>query len=205
MALIKCAECGKQISDKADSCIHCGCPVEKKDKIICNECGNELDKNDSVCKKCGCPLITQEISQNKKDDVKSIGENKNQKILLIIVCIIGGIIMLGIIGNMMTPTPNIVGTWEYETILLGNTGYVERYEFKENGKAILQTGSYSGLINKGMGYSFNCTYKFRYSNTQIKISCDYEKKETRDKNNKWVSFKQDGDKIYIDNKEYKHE
>lgn len=27
MALIKCPECGKEISDKAASCPHCGCPV----------------------------------------------------------------------------------------------------------------------------------------------------------------------------------
>ena len=30
MALINCPECGKQISDKAAQCIHCGCPIEKK-------------------------------------------------------------------------------------------------------------------------------------------------------------------------------
>lgn len=28
MALIKCHECGKKISDKAAACIHCGCPLE---------------------------------------------------------------------------------------------------------------------------------------------------------------------------------
>lgn len=28
MALIKCPECGKEISDKAASCIHCGCPIQ---------------------------------------------------------------------------------------------------------------------------------------------------------------------------------
>ena len=27
MALIKCSDCGRDISDKAASCIHCGCPV----------------------------------------------------------------------------------------------------------------------------------------------------------------------------------
>lgn len=30
MALIKCVECGKEISDKVDSCIHCGCLNYKK-------------------------------------------------------------------------------------------------------------------------------------------------------------------------------
>lgn len=28
MALIKCPECGKEISDRAASCIHCGCPLQ---------------------------------------------------------------------------------------------------------------------------------------------------------------------------------
>lgn len=27
MALIKCPECGKEISDRVQACIHCGCPL----------------------------------------------------------------------------------------------------------------------------------------------------------------------------------
>ena len=27
MALIKCPECGKEVSDKASACIHCGYPL----------------------------------------------------------------------------------------------------------------------------------------------------------------------------------
>ena len=30
MALIKCEDCGKEVSDKAQSCIHCGCPMAKR-------------------------------------------------------------------------------------------------------------------------------------------------------------------------------
>ena len=30
MALIKCSECGKEISDKAKECIHCGNPIFKE-------------------------------------------------------------------------------------------------------------------------------------------------------------------------------
>ena len=29
MALIKCSECGREISDKAAACIHCGCPISE--------------------------------------------------------------------------------------------------------------------------------------------------------------------------------
>ncbi len=41
MALIKCPECGKEISDKAKTCIGCGCPLEDivtsgvKSKLVC--------------------------------------------------------------------------------------------------------------------------------------------------------------------------
>ena len=30
MALIKCPECGKKISDKARKCPDCGCPIKKR-------------------------------------------------------------------------------------------------------------------------------------------------------------------------------
>ena len=32
MALIKCKECGKQISSSAEKCVHCGCPIKSKSK-----------------------------------------------------------------------------------------------------------------------------------------------------------------------------
>lgn len=34
MALIKCIECGKEISDKASSCPNCGCPINIIDKKV---------------------------------------------------------------------------------------------------------------------------------------------------------------------------
>ena len=34
MALIKCAECGKEISSKASACPNCGCPIEKETKKV---------------------------------------------------------------------------------------------------------------------------------------------------------------------------
>ena len=30
MALIKCPECGQEISDQATSCPNCGCPMKEK-------------------------------------------------------------------------------------------------------------------------------------------------------------------------------
>ena len=34
MALIKCSECGREISDKAGSCPHCGCPVAGTEELV---------------------------------------------------------------------------------------------------------------------------------------------------------------------------
>ena len=70
MALINCPECGKQISDKAKTCIFCGYPIQeymeeqkqkeqelKKDipirDDICPQCGNEISPVFRVCNKCG--------------------------------------------------------------------------------------------------------------------------------------------------------
>lgn len=43
MALIKCPECGKEISDKSDKCIHCGFPLTKTKNKICVINGKEYD------------------------------------------------------------------------------------------------------------------------------------------------------------------
>lgn len=47
MALIKCPECGKEISDKSDKCIHCGYPLLERNKKVSSNfvfCGVELQK-----------------------------------------------------------------------------------------------------------------------------------------------------------------
>lgn len=43
MALIKCPECGKEISDKSDKCIHCGFPLKETKNKICVINGKEYD------------------------------------------------------------------------------------------------------------------------------------------------------------------
>ncbi|MBS5080492.1 MAG: zinc-ribbon domain-containing protein [Clostridiales bacterium] len=34
MAIIKCPECAKEISDKAKSCPQCGCPINEKNIVV---------------------------------------------------------------------------------------------------------------------------------------------------------------------------
>ena len=42
--LINCPECGKEISDAADKCIHCGFPIEKYLKIKAEEKRREEER-----------------------------------------------------------------------------------------------------------------------------------------------------------------
>lgn len=70
MALIKCSECGAEISDKAQSCIKCGCPVEAEKaeineigkKVFCRHCGTENHQKDSMCCSCGKMLQNGRLS-----------------------------------------------------------------------------------------------------------------------------------------------
>lgn len=55
MALINCPECGKQISDKAPACIHCGYPIQTEQ------------------------VISTSISNSKKVAIPSFSEFSQQK------------------------------------------------------------------------------------------------------------------------------
>ncbi len=89
MALIKCSECGKSISDKAKACPNCGNPVEKE--LICSECGEIISKNDNVCKKCGCPVEKKNPTISKNSNIKIIiGGICGVIILIIILCLAFG-------------------------------------------------------------------------------------------------------------------
>lgn len=46
--LIKCPECGKEISDQSNQCIHCGFPLDQLQKTIINK-----DLSDEKCPVCG--------------------------------------------------------------------------------------------------------------------------------------------------------
>lgn len=65
MALIKCPECGKEISDASAACIHCGYPLNKNSGIQETEAPNVESKEKEIPKlgdegektKTGCILI----------------------------------------------------------------------------------------------------------------------------------------------------
>ena len=90
MALIKCKECGHEVSDKASTCPNCGCPIEKG--LICNECGNSVSPSDEECPNCGCPI--GKMASNQVETAVTEKKKKGKSLLwlsvVLIACLIGG-------------------------------------------------------------------------------------------------------------------
>ena len=104
MAMIKCTECEKDISDKAKKCPYCGktffeeVPVVKE--ITCSECRTVLSESDEVCQNCGCPVEKKTNSPKEKLQEVQISSvkvgSKTKKIIVALVialalCAVGGI------------------------------------------------------------------------------------------------------------------
>lgn len=97
MSLIKCENCGKEISDKAKECIHCGTPIEKK--VFCKECNNEVPASSKICPNCGSKISVLD-KQSIIDTVKS---KKGRSILIIGVILFVIIIILMLCFSSSSP------------------------------------------------------------------------------------------------------
>lgn len=106
MALIKCPECGKEISDKAKSCPNCGYPTDQIAKDVSSNSDAEWENNRKV--------------DHKKIDLKKI-------LLLLIVAIILclGIFIISKYINKNNEYKNAVNNYE-------NGNYKEAYAYFSN-------------------------------------------------------------------------
>ena len=71
MPLTKCPDCGKDVSDKALECVHCGCPLQPKDNpdlIECSHCKHYVSKDTYNCLICGHQI--KEYKFRKFDEFK---------------------------------------------------------------------------------------------------------------------------------------
>jgi uncharacterized membrane protein YvbJ len=57
MALIKCSECGNQVSDKARACIHCGAPISESNNKKENVTTVQLTSKEIKKQGCIYPLL----------------------------------------------------------------------------------------------------------------------------------------------------
>ena len=87
MALIKCPECGKDVSDTIENCIHCGYKLKQNDStkttiIKCAKCGKENHNTNNFCNYCGSYLSkdinTTEVTEGKIDGNLLSQDNKNE-------------------------------------------------------------------------------------------------------------------------------
>ena len=95
MALIKCPNCGAEVSDKAERCPNCNTEIGKKEDVkVCEECGTELEDGVKVCPKCGCPVPESEEEKRKKKS-KKIAKFvvAGVAIVAVIIAIVVGIIV----------------------------------------------------------------------------------------------------------------
>jgi len=95
VALIQCIACGKEISEKAKKCPHCGVDISTDKEIditelLCSECGTTFSKELEACPNCGCPVLESELPQKVEItgvDMSNI-KRKSKKPLVVISIIV---------------------------------------------------------------------------------------------------------------------
>lgn len=112
MAMIKCPECGQEISDKAKKCVNCGKILIEETVPVkyCAECGKEIEIDSQECPFCGCPVVPE-----KKDNATIIKINSKVKkfklpIIITAAILIVAAITLGVfqyIGSLLSEDEQI--------------------------------------------------------------------------------------------------
>lgn len=85
MALIVCPECGKEVSDKANICIHCGYPIQEYlqqeinakaelEKFKCKFCGYQNRIGGDYCDSCGMRLTPYHVSNHAPSSSPNVTE-----------------------------------------------------------------------------------------------------------------------------------
>lgn len=101
MALIKCPECGKEVSDMAPKCPNCGFPIKSDLKKVvpveCPECGTKVEPACDTCPNCGYLMK----KNNAKEIINKSGQllkNKNARIKVVGV---SSVIVIGLLIIMV--------------------------------------------------------------------------------------------------------
>lgn len=77
--MIKCPECGKDISNQSDKCIYCGFPIRKEDMIVCSNCGVLNQAGSTFCSSCGNPMVKGITAPSTTKAHKSANKKKHSK------------------------------------------------------------------------------------------------------------------------------
>ena len=96
MAMIKCPECGQEISDKAKKCVHCGKVLieDKPATKICGDCGKENQIDATECVYCGCPFEEETTIEEPVQTTTAEKSKKNLK--KIIISIVAAVVVIAV-------------------------------------------------------------------------------------------------------------
>ena len=119
MALIKCTECGNMVSDKADRCPHCGCPVS----VILSETA-KAPENQPVQEPAQRPTPATEASAPAVDpEPQAAHDKKVQQGFIFAMCLV----VLCIIGVMATSANQPVPAKSPTTPTTQTNGHSSKY------------------------------------------------------------------------------
>ena len=79
MAIIKCPECGHEISDKAPVCPSCGVPIAGH-IIICSNCGNAYLSEKTECPYCHRQTLSQNVSDGSANVENELNDKEENRI-----------------------------------------------------------------------------------------------------------------------------
>lgn len=148
MALVKCENCGHDVSDKAIKCPQCQTVVSQK---VCPECGHPTTSDENVCSNCGFCLINCDYTF----------KNKKRNIFLIagaIVCVTTLILLLITSGAFMSKQDRFISmsVEEVQSKLLDPSSMLiydcKIYPDEEDENKML-VYFYIGAKNKAGGYT----------------------------------------------------
>jgi hypothetical protein len=127
MALIKCENCGQDVSDRAIVCPHCKAVLKEnvsgeRSTLICEECGAEIPDGKEVCPHCGFPVehskkaeMLQPVETKMESPIITVKRtNRSKQIILCVV--IAALLIIGFVWgsqNILTGDDKVA----YELIL----------------------------------------------------------------------------------------
>lgn len=134
MALVKCVECGREVSDKAAACPHCGCPIE---------CSSNVSAP-------AAPIMNGTPQPTQSEQVNEIMSKTKMKLLLIsgglvliAVFLIVGVLSVG--GSGSDPDENYGGYYSSSY----NNNYSSTYNNNNNNNiGSNHTHTYFTLVTK---------------------------------------------------------
>lgn len=119
MALVKCTECGNMVSDKADRCPHCGCPVS----VILSETA-KAPENPSVQEPAQRPAPAPKASAPAVNpEPQAAHDKKVQQGFIFAMCLV----VLCIIGVMVTSANQPVPAKSPTTPTTHTSGHSSKY------------------------------------------------------------------------------